>query len=64
VDLRAETPDMELGTGIIAGTPINVIHLEPGKIVFSVQTSNKAAMNTFIFTALTNQFTKVTYTIE
>lgn len=64
VDLRAETSDLELGTGIIAGTPINVIHVEPGKIVFSIQTSNKAAMNTLIFTALTNQFTKVTYTIE
>ncbi|MFD2409394.1 fibronectin type III domain-containing protein [Paenibacillus rhizoplanae] len=64
MDLRAETPEMELGTGSIAGSPINIIQFEPGKIVFSVQMSNKAAMNTIIFTALTNQFTKVTYTIE
>ncbi|WP_238654283.1 fibronectin type III domain-containing protein [Paenibacillus piscarius] len=64
MDLRAETPDMELGTGSIAGTPVNVIQFEPGKIVFSVLMSNKAAMNTIIFNAKTNQFTKVTYTIE
>ncbi|NQX48221.1 hypothetical protein HQN87_23110 [Paenibacillus tritici] len=64
MDLRAETPDLELGTGIITRTPVNIIRFEPGTIVFSVQTNDKAAMNTFIFTALTNQFTKVTYTIE
>lgn len=63
-DLRAETPDPDLKTGIINGTTISVSSFEPGKIVYSIPTSNKAAINTFIFSARTNEFTEVTYSIE
>ncbi|MNC52107.1 hypothetical protein D3C75_1014320 [compost metagenome] len=63
-DLRAETPDPDLKTGIIKGTTISVTSFEPGKIVYSIQTSDKAAINTFIFFARTNEFTEVTYSIE
>ncbi|WP_339244333.1 PA14 domain-containing protein [Paenibacillus sp. FSL R10-2796] len=64
IDLRAETSDLEIQTGLIKGTAVSVTSFEPGRIVYKIQSNGKTVMNTIKFSALTNEFTKVTYVIE
>ena len=64
IDLRAETPDLETESGAIPGTSIVITSFEPGKIVYTIQSTGKTVMNTIKLSARTNELTKVTYKIE
>jgi uncharacterized protein YjbK len=64
IDLRAETPELETVVGQIKASNVTVTSFEPGRIIYTIQSNGKTAMNTIKFSALTNDFTKVTYIIE
>ncbi|WNS43263.1 fibronectin type III domain-containing protein [Paenibacillus sp. MMS20-IR301] len=64
IDLRAETPELETAAGAISGTPIVITSYEPGRIVYTIQSTGKTVMNTIKLSARTNELTKVTYKIE
>ncbi|MEO3943952.1 PA14 domain-containing protein [Gorillibacterium sp. CAU 1737] len=63
-DLCAQTAAIEKAPGKIAGTHITIVSVVPGKIVYSIENADKTVMNSVKFSAKTNEFTKVTYTIE
>jgi hypothetical protein len=64
VDLCAATPEANLETGNIAGTNIRVESFTPGKITYVIQSTGKTVMNAIKFLAKSNDYSKITYTIE
>jgi hypothetical protein len=64
LDLSAVTPGAELAVGTIPGTNISVVSFQSGTIVFIVQGAEKTVMNSIRFRAITNEYSKIKYTIE
>lgn len=64
LDLSAATPEMELAAGPIPGTNMTVIEFAGGRIVYDVINADKTIMNTIKFQAKSNEYSKITYTVE
>ncbi|MFZ5968690.1 MAG: fibronectin type III domain-containing protein [Bacillota bacterium] len=64
VDLYAATPEVDLETGVIAETNISVEKFTPGEIIYTINNADKTVVNTIKFIAKTNEYSKITYTIE
>lgn len=64
LDLSAITPASELATGPIAGTNLIVMAFRPGTIEYVVRNAEKTVTNTIRFQAKTNEYSKISYTIE
>jgi hypothetical protein len=64
LDLSAVSPAAETTTGPIAGTNLTVEEFIPGRIVYRVANAEKTVVNSIRFQAKTNEYSKVTYTVE
>ncbi|WP_248930455.1 fibronectin type III domain-containing protein [Paenibacillus hamazuiensis] len=64
LDLSAVTPDIEKAPGAIVGTNLKVAEFVPGRIVYTIQNADKTIVNSIQLQSLTNEYSKVTYTVE
>jgi hypothetical protein len=64
LDLSALTPNAELEVGSIKGTSMTVIDFKEGNIVYFVDQAESTIFNSIRFLAKTNEYSKVTYTVE
>jgi len=63
-DLSTISPDEETTAGPIPGANLVVSSFEPGRIEYIVQDPSRTTVNGIRFLTLTNEFSKVTYTVE
>ncbi len=63
-DLCAITPEPETDIGEIAGTPISVVEIAPGRIVYKISGTDKTVVNIIKFLTKVNGNSKVTYTVK
>ncbi|TMV50648.1 hypothetical protein FE783_08105 [Paenibacillus mesophilus] len=64
LDLSASTPETELAAGPIRGTNISVSEFSNGRIVYTVSNADKTTVNIIKFMSKTNEYSKITYTVE
>lgn len=64
LDLSAATPETELAEGTIRGMNISISEFSNGRIVYSVSNADKTTVNIIKFMSKTNEYSKITYTVE
>ncbi|MFE5319168.1 fibronectin type III domain-containing protein [Paenibacillus sp. NPDC056579] len=64
LDLSAMTPQIELTFGDISGTNMTVDKFTPGEIVMTMKDADKTVTNIIKFISKTNEYSKITYTVE
>lgn len=64
LDLSATTPEMERAVGPIKGTDINVSEFSNGRIVYTISNAEKTIFNAIKFMAKSNEYSRITYSVE
>jgi hypothetical protein len=64
VDLSAATPESEFAVGPIRGSNLTITEISNGKIVYRMTNAVKTFVNVIRFAAMTNDDSKITYTVE
>lgn len=64
LDLVAATPEAELAAGPVPGTGMTVSEFANGRIVYTIANADRTIVNIIKFVAKTNEYSKITYTVE